>query len=216
MLLLDDDGYVRDALVRRLNDAGYSVLEAVSLDEAKRKAGNKPVAALIDISLASMQEDKIGLRAAKKIKAVSPETLCMVITTASEDSLPLLVYEAMNGPEAERFDGFAHKLFGGPDHIIEAFKQLMVDKYYVEPRLGKFVAGDPAKQLTAGEVEVLRGIEDGDHVKVIAERLNLTQEAVKKRYQSAKRKLGARGRGQAGVVKKASSAGYLRDAAPPE
>jgi DNA-binding NarL/FixJ family response regulator len=215
VLLLDDSGYVRDSLVHRLTDLNYWVLEAVSLEEAQKKAGNKPLAALVDISLESEQGDKIGLRAARKIKAVSPETLCMVITMASEDALPLLVYEAMNGPENERFDGFAHKQ-GGPDHVIEAFKHLIADKYYVEPRLGKYVAGDQSKVLSDGEIQVLRGIEDGDHLDVIAERLNVTREAVNKRYQSAKRKLSARGRSQAGVVKKAASAGYLRKTAPPE
>lgn len=208
VLILDNDGFVRDALVRRLTDLGFWPLEAVTLEEAERKAGNKPVAALVDLSLEGSQTDSLGLNAAKIIKSVSPDTLCMVITDCSAEALPRMVRLAMHAPESERFDGFVRK--EGPAHIIDAFQRLMDDKYYLEPSLGKYVYADDHATLTEGEIEVVALLDDGLHYKEIGDRLHLTDEAVKKRVGSAKKKLNVRGSGLAGLVRAASDAGYMR------
>jgi DNA-binding NarL/FixJ family response regulator len=208
IIVLEDSGLQRDTLADSLEKNGFWALRATTLDDAVAKAANKPVAALCDISLNGINTDEFGLVAAKRIREVSPETLCMVITFSPEESLPRLVRKAMLAPDESRFDGFVTKN-EGLDRVLEAIEALLRDGYYVEPRLAKKLYVDGDKVLTDREIAVTRLLRDGVEQRDMPQRLFIGAESVKRAVASARAKLGAAT--PAALVHEAELRGYLRE-----
>jgi DNA-binding NarL/FixJ family response regulator len=204
VLVADDQRMVRSGLrvildtepgIRVVAEAGDGA-EAVELVRRHR-----PAVALLDIRMPVLD----GLRAARKVLAVCPQTRVLILTTFDADEH---VYEALRAGAS----GFLLK-DAPADQLITAVRSLAAGDALIDPVITRrlisrftLAARGPAelpaqlRQLTAREREVLRLVARGLSNAEIAGELVVEENTVKTHVSRILTKLGLRDRVQAVVL----------------
>jgi DNA-binding NarL/FixJ family response regulator len=204
VVIADDQRMVRSGLRVILDtEPGITVVaeagdgaEAVELVRRHR-----PAVALLDIRMPVLD----GLRAARKVLAVSPQTRVLILTTFDADEY---VYEALRAGAS----GFLLK-DAPADQLITAVRSLAAGDALIDPVITRrlisrftLAAQGPVelpqelRELTARELEVLRLVARGLSNAEIAKELVVEENTVKTHVSRILMKLGLRDRVQAVVL----------------
>lgn len=171
VLLVDDHHLVRRGFRRLLEDEpDISVLgEAGDGDEAVRLARRlKPRVVLMDCALPGTS----GLIATKKILEDSPDTVVLMLSMHSEDTLVRQALEA-------GASGYVLKNAVDLD-LAAAVRKVAAGEKVLSPQLSRVetLKGERQAALTARELEILQFIVDGKSNKEIADQLSLSVNTV--------------------------------------
>ena len=201
ILLVDDHAMVRKGIraflglqldLNVIGEAGTGE-EALALVEAEA-----PDVLLLDIMMPGIG----GVETARRIKAISPCTAIIALTSSQETNYVLEIMTA--GASAYLLKDI------GPKELGDAIRRVACGEVVIEPRLAKQLftslsteklSGAPSllKDLTHRELEILRLIADGLSNAVIAERLFLSEKTVKTHVSNILNKLQLADRTQAAV-----------------
>ena len=185
ILIVDDDGGVRDLLATTMSEAGYDTREAASGHEALEIAQSEvPSLVIIDVNLPGM----------------SGYALCNRLRDQFGDVLPIVF---LSGTRTESFDRAGGILIGADDYLIKPF-----DPDEVVARVQRLLirAGGarPAAEkrplpfeLTPREYEVLSLLMQGRTQGQIAEELFISPKTAATHIQHIMGKLGVKSRAQA-------------------
>jgi DNA-binding NarL/FixJ family response regulator len=204
VMIADDQRMVRSGLrvildtepgIRVVAEAGDGA-EAVELVRKYR-----PAVALLDIRMPVLD----GLRAARKVLAVSAQTRVLILTTFDADEY---VYEALRAGAS----GFLLK-DAPADQLITAVRSLAAGDALIDPVItrrlisrftlaarGPVPLPEELRQLTARELEVLRLVARGLSNAEIGRELVVEENTVKTHVSRILMKLGLRDRVQAVVL----------------
>jgi DNA-binding NarL/FixJ family response regulator len=204
VVIVDDHGIVRQGLRSLLSRAGITVLgEAESGTEAVEIAARlKPDVLLLDIRM----KDGDGLQTLPQIKAVSPRTSVIMLTTYAN---PGYLARAINGGAA----GYLSKETA-PDQILRAVRAAaagdeLIDRTLLEAALAKAVDHQPPtpeptempiEPLSEREMDVLRLLVQGLANNAIADALSISLPTVKTHVQHILQKLHVSDRTQAALL----------------
>src|SRR5579862_6334389 len=204
VLIADDQQMVRRGFrVILETEQGISVVaEAGDGREAVELARRHlPAVALLDIRMPILD----GLRAARQVIAVSPETRVLILTTFDADEY---VYEALRGgasgfllkdAPADQLVTAVRSLAAGDALIDPAITRRLISRFALAAR-GPAGLPDELRQLTARELEVLRLVARGLSNLEIARELVVEENTVKTHVSRILMKLGLRDRVQAVVL----------------
>ena len=183
--------------------------EAHNGEVAIRKAAELvPDVIVMDISMPGLN----GLKAAKKIKQISPKIKILTLTRHADDGyLQQLLKAGVNGYVLKQ---------SAPTELINAIRTVASGKSYLDPTLTEKVMGGYIRQSTAiasaskveiseRESEVVRMIAWGHSNKEIAARFDLSVKTVEAHKANAMRKLGFTSR--IDIVRYAILQGWLED-----
>lgn len=203
--IVDDHGIVRQGLRALLNQPGIEVVgEAESGSEAIRLAQTlQPDVMLLDIRM----KDGDGLQSLPQIKAVSPHTSVIILTTYAN---PAYLARAISGGAA----GYLSKETN-PDHIVRAVRAAaagddLIDRTLLQAALAHSL-DNPApdydaaadvviEPLSERERDVLRLMVQGFANSAIAETLSISLPTVKTHVQHILQKLHVSDRTQAALL----------------
>ncbi|MEZ4670581.1 MAG: response regulator transcription factor [Anaerolineae bacterium] len=203
-VIVDDHGIVRQGLKALLSRPGIEVVgEADSGNLAVSMARDlQPNVMLLDIRM----KDGDGLQALPQIKAVSPCTSVIMLTTYANPGY--LARAISNGAS-----GYLSKETN-PDQIVRAViaaatGEELIDRTLLETALAQVVdlsvptpepAEMPVEMLSEREIEVLRLMVQGLSNQTIAETLNISVPTVKTHVQHILQKLHVSDRTQAALL----------------
>ena len=200
VLLVDDHDVVRQGLLAYLSALPDLLVvgEAESGEAAVRLAEDHiPDVVLMDLVMPGMD----GVEATRKVKAVSPRTQIVVLTSYHQDKhiFPALKAGAIS------YSLKAVKM----DELADAVRRAARGEVTLHPRVAarviqeihgaKHVALDPFTELTEREVEVLKLIANGLSNSKIAEQLVISENTVKGHVSNILSKLHLADRTQAAV-----------------
>lgn len=202
VLLVDDHSVVRQGVRAFLEtQPDISVVsEAASGDEAVQLATeHAPDVVLMDLVMPGMD----GVEATRQVKAASPRTQVIVLTSYHQDEH---IFPAI------RAGALSYLLKDvGPDELAEAVRKAAWGEAVLHPRVAARVvqeihgarqntqAPNPFTELSDRELEVLRLIADGLTNADIAERLVISEKTVKSHVSNILSKLHLADRTQAAV-----------------
>ncbi len=187
VVVADDAVILREGLARLLTEAGLEIAglaadadELVSLVERER-----PDVAIVDIRMPPTHTDE-GLRAAKAIRARTPDTGILVLSQHVRASYAL---ELLSGGS----EGIGYLLKERVSDLRELASSVervaqggsVLDPLVVEQLVGRSRPGDdPLEHLTAREREVLSLMAEGRSNRAIAARLFVTEHTIEKHVKS--------------------------------
>ena len=204
-VLADDHPIFRDGLARTLQESGvFTVLGAGgSADEAVALVErHKPALALLDISMPGG-----GIDAARRVRAVSPETRIAILTVSEAD-------EDVAGALRAGAIGYVLKGISGSE-LVAVLSGIARGEAHVSPGLAARILGDfqspprrrskdPIDTLTAREEDILRRVAKGMSNREVAEALGIQEKTVKHYMTSILEKLAARNRVEAALIARAA------------
>jgi DNA-binding NarL/FixJ family response regulator len=192
ILAVDDHPLFRQGVAGLVADQSDMRLVAQASDgrEAIRQfRAHRPDVTLMDLQMPELN----GLDATIAIRGEFPEARIVVLTTYAGDVQVLRALKA--GARAYLLKTLLHK------ELLETIRAVHAGRKALSPEVSWQVAEHAADDaLTAGEIEVLRLIADGNANKEIAAQLSLTEEAVKGRVRNILSKLGANDRTHAAMI----------------
>jgi DNA-binding NarL/FixJ family response regulator len=161
ILLLEDEYAFRQSLTFWLEErTNFTVVNLATVEEVEPilASGVKVDVALIDLELNGTES---GFGVPKLIKARSPETMNMVLTSAPDDALPEYVRRAMiDRGDNVRFEGFATKRMSC-DEITAAIYELAEEGCFIPRKLVPHLTEDGRNALTPQEINFLRAVKSG-------------------------------------------------------
>jgi DNA-binding NarL/FixJ family response regulator len=160
VLFLEDEYAFRQSLTFWLEERTSFLLTNISVIEEVEPILDqvKPDIALIDLELDGRET---GFTVPKIIKKRSPDTLCMVLTSAPDTALPEYVRRAMlSRGENVPFDGFATKRMSC-DEIASAIYALAEEGVYIPLSLVPHLTEDGRNALTGQEINYLKAVRSG-------------------------------------------------------
>ncbi|MBI2858608.1 MAG: response regulator transcription factor [Chloroflexi bacterium] len=194
VLLVDDHILVRKGIAALLSTRNIEIAgEASSGVEAVEKAASlQPDLVIMDIKMPG----KSGLEALREIKSILPKTKIVMLTVSEEDDD---LFEAMRSGadgymlknlKAEEFFGLLSALEKGEKAITPALASRLISEFVRQPT--------PAapEQLTPREIEVLNLVAAGEPNRVIARRLQVSENTIKFHLRNVMDKLQLRNRTQ--------------------
>ncbi|MCL6595133.1 MAG: response regulator transcription factor [Firmicutes bacterium] len=209
VVIVDDHEVVRVGLAAVLRDEpGIDVVAMVGTAAAAVEAAARyhPDVLVLDLRL----PDRPGTAAVEEIRAVSPNTRILVLTSYGEDRAVLASVRA-------GVDGFLTKTTDSAA-LVEAVRALAAGRSLLRDQVADVLVRlvqtggtehrrPPARRgLTPREWEVAEAVADGLSNREIAERLHLSEKTVKHHVSEVLDKLGLSRRSQiAGVLRDASS-----------
>jgi DNA-binding NarL/FixJ family response regulator len=210
ILVADDHPVVRYGLARLLDDQpDFKVVgEAESCEELCILAADlQPDIVVMDLEM----DDASGSDAVRRLRAQSPDGHIVVFTAHDEEDLVLEVLQL-------HVQGYVKKA-SSHECICAAVRTVTHGGLYLDPAVAPKVAGHLTSLhtrrarsskigLTPSELTVLERIAAGDRNKDIAERLSISERAVKYHASSVFAKLGVENRTQA--VEAAVRQGLIR------
>ncbi len=204
VVIVDDHGIVRQGLRALLTRPGIEVAgEAENGAAAVELARNlQPDVLLLDIRM----KDSDGLQALPQIKAASPCTSVIMLTTYAN---PSYLARAISGGAA----GYLSKETN-PEQIVRAVRaaaagEELIDRALLEAALAHSIDNDlpvpeplemPIEPLSERELDVLRLMVNGLSNQVIADTLNISIPTVKTHVQHILQKLHVSDRTQAALL----------------
>lgn len=191
LLLADDQALVRGALSALLGlEADLEVVaEAGTGTDAVAAAREvTPDVALLDVEMPGLD----GIAACAEVRAVSPGTRVLIVTTFGR---PGYLRRALRAGAS----GFVVKDTPAPQ-LADAVRRVHQGLRVVDPALAtdSLVSGE--SPLTARETDVLRAARDGSSVAAMAARLFLSEGTVRNHLSAAIGKTGAGNRAEAVLV----------------
>lgn len=191
VLLVDDHAMVRDAIARALGAEGDILVVAQASDGRAGVAAAarlRPDVATLDVAMPSLN----GLDAARRIRAVAPETRILMLTAHEEDVFLDRALE--NG-----VDGYVSKR-SAVDSLAQAIRDVAAGRRAFSPRMAARMAqhesphGRTARRkgvagLSTREIEVLQLVAEGHPNKEVATRLAISIKTVEKHRQKLMDKL---------------------------
>lgn len=206
ILVADDHLIIRQGL-RLILETGSDfelVGEAIDGAEAVRLCLEKePDVVLMDLRMPGMD----GLTAIEKLHVEQPQIAVVILTTFNEDDL------MMRGLRA----GAKGYLLKDTDRetLFNTLRAAARGETLLKPEImarvlssvGEVQGAQEIVELTARELEVLRGVAQGERSKEIALRLGITERTVKAHLASIYNKLGVDGR--AAAIARAAQKGWL-------
>ncbi|MET9419654.1 response regulator transcription factor [Streptomyces sp. NPDC006540] len=188
VLLAEDQGMMRGGLALLLGlEADIDVVAQVGRGDQIVEAAltSRPDVALLDIELPGFS----GLDAASDLAREVPDCRVLILTTFGR---PGCLRRAMEAGAA----GFLVK--DGPvEELAQAIRRVLTGETVVDPALAATALGAGPNPLTAGERDALGASVDGATVAGIAEKLHLSESAVRNHLSSAIGKTGTRNRMEA-------------------
>lgn len=188
LLIADDQALVRGALSALLGlEADLEIVgEAADGPQAVALAGDlQPDVALLDVEMPGLD----GIAACAEIRAASPSTRVLIVTTFGR---PGYLRRALRAGAA----GFVVKDTPARQ-LADAVRRVHAGLRVVDPALAadSLVSGESS--LTPREADVLRAAREGAPVAAIAATLSLSEGTVRNHLSSAIGKLGASNRAEA-------------------
>jgi DNA-binding NarL/FixJ family response regulator len=186
VVIAEDLALLRDGLTRLLRDNGFEVVDAVEDGDALVHAvlRERPDVAIVDIRLPPSFRDE-GLRAAKTVRELAPETAVLIVSQYVEHAYATeLLADGRGGigyllkdriMEVDSFVDAVRRVGGGGTAL---------DPEVVQQLFARGRAGGPLEQLTPREREVLALMAEGRSNAGIAGELVLTVGAVEKHIAS--------------------------------
>jgi len=191
VVLADDSVLLREGIARLLEDAGFEVVaQGGTAEDLLRHVGmHKPDVALVDIRMPPTQTDE-GLRAAKQIRELWPDTGVLVLSQYVESAYAM----ELLGENAEGVGYLLKDRVSDVDEFAAAVRRVgeggsALDPAVVSQLVGRRRRDDPLEELTPREREVLGLMAEGRSNQAIAERLVITLRAVEKHVTSIFSKL---------------------------
>jgi DNA-binding NarL/FixJ family response regulator/class 3 adenylate cyclase len=185
-VLADDSVLLREGIARLLVDAGFDVVaqSGNAEDLLRHVAMHKPDVAVVDIRMPPTQTDE-GLRAAKQIREVHPETGVLVLSQYVE---PGYAMELLSD-SAESVGYLLKDRVADVDEFASAVRRVAeggsaLDPAVVSELVGRHRRDDPLEALSPREREVLELMAEGRSNQAIAERMFVTLRAVEKHVTS--------------------------------
>ncbi|KAB7624071.1 response regulator [Alkalilimnicola sp. S0819] len=210
VLLLEDDGPVRERLARILNDwpGGELLAACATLAQAMEHLA-EPV---VDLLITDLQlPDGHGVQAIHRLREVNPAAEAMVISVLADDETVVEVIEA----------GATGYLLKDADslELIEAIEDLLAGCSPISPSIARVIVkriskprqappAAPVVTLTPRETDILWGIAKGFTYAELAEQLGISRQTVPVHVKNIYRKLEAGNRSEA--VFEASRLGLIR------
>src|ERR1700689_1767207 len=192
ILVVDDHPLLRNGLVGLVADHPDMKLVAEAangLEAIQQFRIHRPDITLMDLQMPEMN----GLDAIMAIRGEFPEARIIVLTTYTGDVQVLRALKA--GARAYLLKTLLHK------ELLDTIRAVHAGKKALSPEASWQVAEHaPDDALTAGEIEVLRLIADGNANKEIAAQLSISEETVKGRVRNILSKLRANDRTHAAMI----------------
>jgi DNA-binding NarL/FixJ family response regulator len=186
VLCADDHPLILDGIARLLEREPDMVLVAEASDgieAVKAFQEHKPDVILIDLQMPRMN----GTEAISKIRELSPRARCVVLTTYSGDVQASRAFKA-------GAVGYLLKTMLRKD-LTRTIRDVHSGQRHVPPEIAcemtKYYASD---ELSPREIEVLKTIAAGRSNKIVADRLQISQDTVKGHMRSILAKLDANDR----------------------
>ncbi len=101
ILIIEDDRFLRELIVRKLNEEGYETSEAVDGEEGLKKAGEKPDLILLDLILPGIDGFEVLAKTKQDPKA---------------SSVPVIILSNLGSPE----DIEKGQKLGAIDYLVKA------------------------------------------------------------------------------------------------
>jgi DNA-binding NarL/FixJ family response regulator len=189
VLLVDDHAVVREGYRRLLErDAAIRVVgEAANSTQAYEQAVTlEPDVIVMDIALPGVS----GIEAVRRILAHRPQQCVLMFSMYDDVIFPSRALEA--GAR-----GYVSKA-SAPEVLVDAISAVARGERYLSPDVARVMAHNstqiksPVSTLTPREFEVLRLLVRGDTVKLIGEKLGLSEKTVANHQSVIREKLGAR------------------------
>lgn len=198
LLLADDQALVRGALSALLRlEPDLDVVAEVGdgLEAVTAAERLTPDVALLDVEMPGLD----GIAATSRVRAVSPTTRVLIVTTFGR---PGYLRRALQAGAS----GFVVKDTPAAQ-LADAVRRVHAGLRVVDPALAtdSLVAGE--SPLTPRETDVLRAARDGSSVAVVSRRLSLSEGTVRNHLSAAIGKTGAVNRAEA--VRTAEGNGWL-------
>jgi len=192
ILTVDDHPLLRDgiaSLVGTQTDMAVIAEASNGREAIEVFRKHRPDVTLMDLRMADMN----GMEAITRIIAEFPDAKIIVLTTYSGDAQIVRALKA--GAQGYLLKGLLRK------ELLETIRAVYSGKKRVSPEVASQVAEYAADSLiTAREIEVLQLIAQGNANKLIADRLNITEDTVKAHVRSILSKLGASDRTHAVTI----------------
>jgi DNA-binding NarL/FixJ family response regulator len=179
VLVVDDDGPLRELVATLLERAGFASREAGSAEEALQQAEEEsPSLAILDIDLAG---ERSGYELFHELRA-------------RWSKLPVVF---LSGTRGEPFDRVTGLLLGADDYVVKPFHP---DELIARIRRLTPKTEPPASELTARQHEVIGLLAGGMTQNEIARSLSLAPRTVASHIESVLRRLNVRSRAEAVAV----------------
>jgi len=187
----EDSVLLREGIVRLLDRAGIEVVaQAGDADDVLRKVrAHKPDVLIVDIRMPPSNVDD-GLRAARTIRAESPDIGVLVLSQYLEEAYAV----DLLGSGTEGVGYLLKDRVADVDRFVDAVRRVAgggsaLDPEVVAHLLGRRREDDPFLGLSEREREVLGLMAEGLSNSAIAERLVITERSVEKHVTSIFSKL---------------------------
>ncbi len=189
VLLVDDHAVVREGYRRLLErQPGIEIVgEAANSAQAYEQAvALDPQVIVMDIALPGAS----GIEATRRILALRPRQQILMFSMYDDVIFPSRALEA-------GACGYVSKA-SAPEVLIDAISAVARGERYLSPDVREVISRKPSQAksvvdtLTARELEVLRLLAHGDTVKIIGEKLGLSEKTVANHQSVIREKLGAR------------------------
>ncbi|HEY1501791.1 MAG TPA: response regulator transcription factor [Acidobacteriaceae bacterium] len=192
VLCVDDHSLMRAGIIATLDSQPDIKLVAEAADGAGAIAAyreHKPDVTLMDLQMSGMG----GIEAIQAIRAEFPKARMLVLTTYDGD---VQVTRALKAGAS----GYLLKSMLRHD-LLNAIRKVHVGQRYLPPEVAVQVSGYiDADALTPREIEVLGTISEGNSNKIVADKLNITEDTVKGHVSSIMSKLHANDRTHAVLI----------------
>ena len=192
VVLAEDGGLLRTALIRLLRETDFDVVGAVGDAESLLEvvAAERPDVAIVDIRMPPTYTDE-GLRAATTLRALDSPPAILVLTQSTDPAHATRLLEDGRG-------GVGYLLkdrVADVDEIADAIRRVaaggtVIDPSVIATLVARSRVRDPLAALTAREREVLGLMAEGRSNRGIAERLVVTEKTVETHVASILGKLG--------------------------
>jgi DNA-binding NarL/FixJ family response regulator len=208
VLVVDDHSLFRDGIGSLLQAANFEVVGGASNGEEAIEAAARlhPDLILMDVSMPGMN----GIEAARQIKSQMPETKIIMLTVSDDDRVLVDAVKAgasgylLKSLDANEFLAMLEGVQRGESAMQRQTMSRLLDS------LSDF-SREPAIELTARELELLKWVAQGYSNKAVAREMSISPNTVKYHMKSVLQKLGVQNRAEA--VATAMRAGWLPELA---
>ncbi|TML67882.1 MAG: response regulator transcription factor [Actinobacteria bacterium] len=192
IVIADDAALIREGIARVLAERGLEVVGQVGDADSllARVRDLRPDVALVDIRMPPTHTDE-GLRAAREIRSLYPETAVLVLSQYLESDYALRLMEE----KPQRVGYLMKERVGRVEELLDALRRVaagecVVDRAVVDELLVRSRRVDPLAELTPRELEVVALMAEGRSNQGICQALWLSPKTVETHIRGAFAKLG--------------------------